>query len=79
VLGGVLLVRRYLSKAADADRKTLYSLAQKLTAVRSRRAPSVIQAQNLGIGGSFQGIAQRALSWPYLLPTSKRKSFSCWS
>lgn len=37
-------LRRYLSKAADADRKILYSLAQKLTATRNRRAASVAQA-----------------------------------
>lgn len=33
-------LRRYLSKSADSDRKIIFSLAQKLAAVRSRRTQS---------------------------------------
>jgi transcriptional regulator with XRE-family HTH domain len=37
-------LRRCLSKSADSDRKILFSLAQKLAAVRSRRTQSAGQA-----------------------------------
>jgi transcriptional regulator with XRE-family HTH domain len=37
-------LRRYLGKSADSDRKILFSLAQKLAAVRSRRMQSAGQA-----------------------------------